>query len=678
MSKLSVVRWPFLAGLVFSLLVIPCRSWSASLDASSYPREFNYTAGKVLVHHPVIGNWKSFRVLSGRTPLEVTPAGSSAWIGSLSFEVDTAVHFDDRLVSLHNPRIADVKGDSGPPPAEVLELIRKAMKRGAENVSLDYLLRVLPDDFQVPGASKAPHRLNFAPPRIVVSNSPAELLLIDGPPSMAPIESTQLEFVVNTDWYIFHQKESDTWYVLDQGSWLSNNMLSSGDWFGATELPRDFLNLQYNSEWSQVVKAMPPRAPQKPPAPFIISYEPTELILVDGEAVVEEIPGTVLRFVKNTGSDLFLFGGRYYLLVSGRWFSTKDLKRQWSAVKKLPEAFAQIPTDHEKSHVLASVPGTREARLAMIEAAIPRITEFNMNAGDGLEVPYAGEPSFVEIQGTALRRAENTPFQIIMHNNFYYLCHDGAWYSSTGAQGPWKFATEVPEAIYTIPPTDPAYNVTFVRLDSFDDSSNKVAYSHTMGYRRNYSTGYSMVYGTGWHYPGLVLESAHGYPSYWRYPHSYGYGARYNPVYGGYGYRGYYGHSYPYGYNYSATYRVDKPETDWEWDLDGSKRRVTDYGPRNYVGSGRYVMPDGSIYGAEDKKGSANPVAPVSSRDSAGDLYTDPEGRIFRKTAEGWQQYKDGDWSHLDRQDQEYVERQYQAREDGYRNYDAYQRQKSQ
>ena len=68
---------------------------------------------------------------------------------------------------------------------------------------------------------------------------------------------------------------------------------------------------------------MPPRAPQKPPAPFIISYEPTELILVDGEAVVEEIPGTVLRFVKNTSSDLFLFADRYYLLVSGRWFSRK-------------------------------------------------------------------------------------------------------------------------------------------------------------------------------------------------------------------------------------------------------------------------------------------------------------------------------------------------------------------
>ncbi len=678
MYKLSVVNWPFLAGLFFCLFVIPGQSWSAPLDASSYPRKFNSASGKVLVHHPVIRSWKDFKVLSGRTALEVTPAGSPAWIGSFSFEVDTAIHFDGRLVSLHNPRISDVKGDSGPPPARVLDLIHKAMKSGAENVSLDYLLRALPDDFQIPGAAKAPPRLNFSPPRIVISHHPVELLLIDGPPSMVAIESTQLEFVVNTDWDIFHQKENETWYVLDQGSWLSNNMLSSGDWFSTTELPGDFLNLQYNSEWSRVTKAMPPRPPQKPPAPFIISYEPTELILVDGDSVVEEIPGTVLRFVKNTSSDLFLFAHRYYLLVSGRWFSTKDLKRRWSAVKKLPEVFAQIPADHAKSHVLSSVPGTREARLAMIEAAIPRITEYSMDAGDGLEVPYAGEPSFVEIQGTDLRRAENTPFQVIMHNNFYYLCHDGAWYSSTRAQGPWKFATEVPEAIYTIPPTDPAYNVTFVRLDSFDDSSNKVAYSHTMGYRRTYSTGYTVVYGTGWNYPGLVLENAHGYPSYWRYPHSYGYGARYNPMYGGYGYRGYYGHSYPYSYNYSATYRVDKPDTDWEWDLDGSKRRVSDYGPRNYVGSGRYVMPDGSRYGGEERKAPAKVAAPVSSRSGDDDLYTGPEGGIYRKTAEGWQQYRNGAWSHLDRRDQEYVERQYQAREDGYRNYDAYQRQKSQ
>lgn len=120
--------------------MIPGQSWSAPLDASSYPREFNNTAGKVLVHHPVIRNWRDFKILSGRAPLEVTLAGGGAWIGSLSFEVATTIHFDDRLVSLHNPRISDVKGDNGPPPAEVLDLVRKAMKSGAENTPFQVIM----------------------------------------------------------------------------------------------------------------------------------------------------------------------------------------------------------------------------------------------------------------------------------------------------------------------------------------------------------------------------------------------------------------------------------------------------------------------------------------------------------------------------------------------------------
>ena len=36
---------------------------------------------------------------------------------------------------------------------------------------------------------------------------------------------------------------------------------------------------------------------------------------------------------------------------------------------------------------------------------------------------------------------------------------------------------------------------------------------------------------------------------------------------------------------------VNTADTDWEWDMDGSKRRVYNYGPVNYVGSGEYVMP---------------------------------------------------------------------------------------
>jgi hypothetical protein len=424
-------------------------------------------------------------------------------------------------------------------------------------------------------------QLNFHPPRIVISNEPMELMLIDGPPASVPISGTQIEFVINTDWDVFHNKESGLWYILKEGYWLAGNFLSSGDWLNTVELPRDFMTLQVSSDWPSVAAAMPPRRPATKPLPITISYEPTELVLIDGDIKLEAIAGTSLQFVSNTRNDLFLLKDRYYILLSGRWFASKDFKRQWAPVKDLPADFAMIPEDHNMARVLASVPGTPQAEQAIAEAAKPRIARLSRDAGGDVKVPYVGEPSFVSIEATGLRRAENTPFQVIMHNNFYYLCYEGAWYSSTRPEGPWQVATEVPEEIYNIPPTDPAYNVTFVRVESFDDSSNEVAYKSTSGYYNRYYTGYTrtMVYGTGWYYPGY-----HNRYSYWRYPHTYGYG----------GYRG--AHYYPYGYSHSETYRVNRQEKDWEWDLNGNKRQIYDYGPTNYVGSGTYQMPESDNY----------------------------------------------------------------------------------
>jgi len=121
-----------------------------------------------------------------------------------------------------------------------------------------------------------------------------------------------------------------------------------------------------------------------------------------------------------------------------------------------------------------------------------------------------------------------------------------------------------------------------VRVDSFDDSSGEVAYTSTSGYYNRYYTGSTMVYGTGWYYPGYYKRSA-----YWRYPYTYGYGA--------------WGPYYPYHYNRSETFGVNTRETDWEWDLNGNKRRVYNYGPRNYIGSGEYKMPESDNYKGDGK-----------------------------------------------------------------------------
>lgn len=428
----------------------------------------------------------------------------------------------------------------------------------------------------VAGLPEPVQQLNSHPPRIVVTKHPARLMLIDGPPALVDIPATRMAFVVNTDWDVFQDRASGLWYVLDEGYWLRGNMLSSGDWLATDELPRDFFTLQVNSDWPQVAAAMPPRKPESQPLPIVISYEPTELIIVDGEMAFAAVGGGGLQYATNTESDLFFYDGRYYYLAAGRWFVTKNVDRKWYAVKTLPRVFAEIPEGHPRARVLASVPGTKAAKIAAEQAAVPTRTEVATGEG-AIEVPWFGEPSFVEIPGTGLRRAENTPFQVIRHNNFFYLCHEGAWYSASRPEGPWRAAREVPEAIYTIPPTDPAFNVTFVKLDSFDDSSGQAAYVSTSGYYSRYYNGSTMVYGTGWYYPGYYGSSA-----YWRYPHTYGY----------YGPWGYY---YPYYYHSSETYDVTRRESDWEWHLDGNKQRVYRYGPQhNYVG-GTYVMPAGDV-----------------------------------------------------------------------------------
>ena len=59
--------------------------------------------------------------------------------------------------------------------------------------------------------------LNFDPPRIVVSEQPLRLMLIDSAPVRLPIEGTRLEFVVNTDWTVFHDLASRSWFLLDGG-----------------------------------------------------------------------------------------------------------------------------------------------------------------------------------------------------------------------------------------------------------------------------------------------------------------------------------------------------------------------------------------------------------------------------------------------------------------------------
>ena len=119
-----------------------------------------------------------------------------------------------------------------------------------------------------------------------------------------------------------------------------------------------------------------------PPAPLaenavpVVYYsdKPAELIVIDGEPVLQAIPDTGLQWVSNANTDLFrdTANGNWYFLTSGRWFSAQDLNGPWSfASENLPQDFRNIPDGEPYSVVRASVPGTSESEEARLLASIP-------------------------------------------------------------------------------------------------------------------------------------------------------------------------------------------------------------------------------------------------------------------------------------------------------------------
>ena len=79
-----------------------------------------------------------------------------------------------------------------------------------------------------------------------------------------------------------------------------------------------------------------------------------------------------------------------------------------------------------------------------------------------MKVSYDGDPQFKPVETTSLEYATNTQDKVIKLGDLYYLCFQGVWFTSDQPDGPWKTSDNVPEEIYTIPPSSPVYNVTYV------------------------------------------------------------------------------------------------------------------------------------------------------------------------------------------------------------------------
>jgi hypothetical protein len=640
-------------------------------DLTHFPRIEHFGQGTVQVDFPTLDVWPAFQTLTAWLPVEVRlKPDERPRIGSAYVQARTAIDFEQRTVRISGQEVLETRFSSADDSGEVRNLVSRAFRGRESVVPLDILLRLLPDDFEIPETNRAVSKLNFTAPDILVSGTPLKLLSIDKEPVRAEVNGTRLEWVVNTNWNVFYYRPDSQWYVLNGDTWQLNNYLSNGGWITVDKLPDDFDRLALDDRWKDVHRALPARKPDTEPTPFVISLQATELVLIDGAPQLEPVAQTGISFVSNTESDLFRFGEQWYFLVSGRWFESEALDGEWKNTEKLPDAFSTIPSDHARGHVLYSVPGTRQARLALIEAAIPRPVTVPRDAGEELRVTWVGEPNFEVIDRTELERGVNTPFQVIRHNNHYYLCYEGAWFFSDSPDGGWKPALRIPDEIYRIPASDPAYNVTFVRLSPQQDESRPVVqYQYSSGYSGSYSTRVSVVYGTGWYYPSKVYWDSGSGPAYWHYWQTYGYNVGYHPVgayYGGRGsfyrpwrpYGGWGGYGYWGAYPRSSTLTIESPSVNfthgygsaWEGPLQTTPGDPTSSGQRSL----ERFLPARQATGKEVFVKTSKEDAAKSATISASSLYAGAslssnrisglDGEVYQREGEQWQQYSEGNW----------------------------------
>src|SRR5262249_49531727 len=184
----------------------------------------------------------------------------------------------------------------------------------------------------------------------------------------------------------------------------------------------------------------------------------------------------------------------------------------------LPGDFAKIPPGTAQGVVLASVPDTPQAELALLANSVPTTATVKRREAK-IQLTYDGVPRFKPIEGTDMAYAINAQLPVVRSGEAYYALDNGVWFHAAEPEGPWEVASEVPDEIYTIPPSSPVYYATFARIYQANDDEVEVGY--TPGYQGAYEDDGTVVYGTGWDYEPWYGEDYYGWGWSWGYGYAY-------------------------------------------------------------------------------------------------------------------------------------------------------------
>src|SRR5256714_923784 len=429
-----------IAALLASPVERSAATTTTGSDQSSdpgWPRERYQNGTRLIIYQPQVDDWKNFQDLSWRMAVSLTPKSGKEVVGVVEMKGNTDIDNVAKVAVITNPQVTGTYFPSlDQATKEKMEQLFKSFVPSTVSISLHRLIASVPKQEAPAGV-----QLNNEPPKIFVGYRPSILLAVDGEPALSEVPNTNLKFVVNTQWPLFFDEGSSTYYLAVGQQWLTASSLD-GRWSPTKKLPPDMSKVAQDKQWSALKKIVPPPAKAGGVTPAVFySDKPAEVTLFDGQPVYAQIPGTQLTYATNTDSVVFVFAPtqQFYYLTAGRWFSTSDLQNgPWTyATSDLPADFAKIPPSSPASAILSSVPGTDEAKDAVLLAQVPTtMTIKPAEAQAKIKVEYGGEAKFEPIKGKSMSYATNTQDKVIKGGEVLYLWLSCVWFISPNPQRP--------------------------------------------------------------------------------------------------------------------------------------------------------------------------------------------------------------------------------------------------
>jgi hypothetical protein len=225
-------------------------------------------------------------------------------------------------------------------PSKLKKYAEKASSKGLQNDSNDVY------------SGKAP--------KVLIAPSGSELILIDGAPSYAPLQNTNLLYIKNSNTDLFMNVKSQKYFILTSGRWFTAKDVK-GPWSHilSDNLPSDFKNIDPDSDKANVLTSVAGTQESKSaiydaqiPQTAAVDRSSTKAtdVQYNGNASFNKIDGLNLEHAVNTESSVFKDKNTYYLCDNAIWFVSNNPNGPWTVSDKRPTEVNKIPASNPQYH----------------------------------------------------------------------------------------------------------------------------------------------------------------------------------------------------------------------------------------------------------------------------------------------------------------------------------------